>query len=154
MALSIYLIDDLGEIGEYAGFLNAHATSLPKFQVRIFTHYAALQQAIAQSTPDFILADMRFDTIPTSQLHGDIDALALSEAFGGNRQRAEAQIRGMQGLLICRALREDGYTKPIILFASLPQHVAEHVTRTLAPLQIIQGLILSDVKRALQEQKC
>ena len=87
---------------------------------------------------------------PRGELYGDIDGLAQTEAFGGNVGRAEAQVRGMQGLLICRALRQSGFQNPIILFASLAQNITDHLRLTLAPIHVIEGLILRDVKAVLE----
>lgn len=147
----MYLVDDLGESGEYAGFLNAHRGVLPSFELRIFTHYQALLDAVKSQMPDILLADMRFDSTPCHELYGDIDGLAQTEAFGGNVERAESQVRGIQGLLICRALRENGFTKPIILFSSLPSYTVNQITQTLSPIYIIEGLILRDVKAVLHQ---
>lgn len=149
--MKLYLIDDRGETGEYADFLNAHRESLPEFELEVFTHFASLLEAVRREMPGAILADMRFDMIPADELYGDIDALANTEQFCGNRDRAEAQIRGMQGLLVCRALREQQVRVPMILFASLAPGVEANVKRQLAPIRIIEGLILSDVREALCE---
>ena len=100
--MRIYLIDDLGENGEYAGFLNTYRTELPPFELFVFDHYSSLKCAIDAQQPDVILADMRFDTTPIDKLYGDIEGLANSLAFCGNYASAEAHVRGMQGLLICR----------------------------------------------------
>ena len=147
----IYLVDDRGIEGEYADFLCAHAQSLIAFELEVFTHWTALCQAIEQRKPDVILADMRFDMIPREELYGDIEGLANTERFCGNLARAEAQVRGMQGLLICRALREIKCHIPIILFASIEPAIEQQITRTLAPLKVIKGLILADVRKALRE---
>ncbi|MBQ1924699.1 MAG: hypothetical protein II767_03055 [Proteobacteria bacterium] len=149
--MKLYLIDDRGSTGEYADFLNAHRESLPAFELEVFTHYSPLLDAVNRQMPSAILADMRFDMIPAEELYGDIDALANTEQFCGNRDRAEAQIRGMQGLLVCRLLRERQVRVPEILFASLPPQIAANVTRSLAPIRIIEGLILNDVREALRE---
>ena len=147
--MRIYIVDDRGNHGEYADFLEAHRASLPEFSLSVFTHWSALYDAVCAQPPSAIIADMRFDEIPREELYGDIAGLA--EKFGGNEERAEAQVRGMQGLLICRALREHGVRVPIILFASLAPNVATQVSRTLAPIRIIEGLILQDVRAALRE---
>lgn len=149
--MRLYLVDDRGKTGEYADFLHAHAESLPSFELEVFTHWQTLFDAINEQPPAAVLADMRFDEIPTSELYGDIEALANSERFGGNVERAETQIRGMQGLLICRALREHGVRVPIILFASLAPQILKNITQTLAPITVIEGLILTDVRKALRD---
>lgn len=41
--MRIYLIDDLGENGEYAGFLNTYRTELPPFELFVFDHYSSLK---------------------------------------------------------------------------------------------------------------
>lgn len=147
----IYLVDDRGVQGEYADFLHAHAQSLISFELKVFTHWAALYQAIEQQKPDVILADMRFDMIPKEELYGDIEGLAATEQFCGNLERAEAQVRGMQGLLICRALREHKIATPIILFASIAPAIERQISSSLAPIKVIQGLILADVRQTLRE---
>lgn len=145
----IYLVDDRGKTGEYAGFLQAHKDSLPKFELQVFTHWAALKAAIDTRKPNVIFADMRFDETPLDALYGDIDALANTDRFCGNKDRAEAQIRGMQGLIICRALREHGISTPILLFASLAPQVATHATQALAPMSIVEGLRIAVVREFL-----
>lgn len=97
---------------------------------------------------------MRFDTTPIDKLYGDIEGLANSLAFCGNYASAEAHVRGMQGLLICRELRMAGVKAPIILFASLPPNVAQNINTTLAPFTLIEGLILRDVKKTLEGMTC
>ena len=99
--------------------------------------------------PDLIILDMRFDEITRDQLYGDIEALANTEHFCGNTERAEAQVRGMQGLLISRAIREHNIQVPIILFASLAPNVEKHVMETLRPISIIKGLILDEIIKAI-----
>ena len=145
----IYIVDDRGVHGEYADFLNAHQSCLPAFELEVFTHWSALYEAIQKKMPSLIVADMRFDESPREELYGDIEGLA--ERFCGNVERAEAQVRGMQGMLICRALREHGVKQPIILFASIAPNVSAQLTRTLAPLRVIEGLMLDEVRSALRE---
>jgi FixJ family two-component response regulator len=147
----IYIVDDRGIHGEYAEFLHAHKDSLPAFELEVFTHWQTLYEAILNKRPSAILADMRFDAIDRSELYGDIEGLANTDRFCGNTERAEAQIRSMQGMLICRALREHQITVPIILFASLAPAIQKNVTQTLQPIRIIEGLILHDVRDALRE---
>ena len=147
----IYIVDDRGIHGEYVEFLHAYSGRLPSFETEVFTHWQALYEAISRRQPDVVMADMRFDATPSDELYGDIDGLAQTSQFGGNRDRAEAQIRGMQGLLICRALREHQIRVPIILFASLPAQSVQNVQRMLQPIRVIEGLILNDVRDALRE---
>ena len=147
----IYLVDDRGANGEYAEFLHAHRDSLPKFSLEVFTCWNDLLAAIRHQLPGVILADMRFDLIPTESLYGDIDGLANTDRFCGNRERAEAQIRGMQGLIICRALRENNITVPIILFASLAPQIKANISKSLAPIRIIEGLMINEVRSSLRE---
>lgn len=147
----IYLVDDRGANGEYAEFLYAHRESLPKYSLEVFTCWSELLEAIHRQSPGVILADMRFDLIPTECLYGDIDALANTDRFCGNKERAEAQIRGMQGLIICRALRENNISVPIILFASLAPQIKSNVSKSLAPIRIIEGLMINEVRASLRE---
>ncbi len=149
--MKLYLVDDRGIHGEYADFLHAHSESLPAFQLEVFTHWQALFNAINQQIPTAVLADMRFDAIPKEELYGDIEGLANTERFCGNIERAEAQVRGMQGMLICRALREHQIRVPIILFASLAPQIKKNITQSLAPITVIEGLILNDVRKALRD---
>ena len=149
--MRFYLVDDRGINGEYAAFLHTYRDRFPAYSLDVFTHWDALYTAIGNHAPDLILADMRFDEIPREQLYGDIEALANSERFCGNTERAEAQVRGMQGLLISRALREHQIHTPIILFASLKPSVAANILETLAPIRIIEGLILDEIVKAFGE---
>ncbi len=113
-----------------------------------------LQPVLQTQKPNLFLLDMRFEKTPVEQLYGDIDAIANNQVFCGNRSRAEAMLRSMQGLLIAKALRNQ-YKIPIILFASLEREQRKRAQIQLAPIQIIEGLILSDVKNALAwAQQC
>ncbi len=145
----LYLIDDRGARGEYANFITAYEAQLPPLKFEVFTHWSALWDAISKKAPDGLLADMRFDETPLSQLYGDIDALADTDQFCGNRERAEAQIRGMQGLLIIRALRERGCEVPAILFAPFPDPIRNRIMAQTLHLTIIDGLIFNDIKTVL-----
>ena len=145
----IYLIDDRGQDSEYQAFIHAYRAQLPAYSMKVFTHWNEMYQAISEQKPDLILADMRFDLIPSEQLYGDIQSLAQSDHFGGNVERAEIQVRGIQGLLICRALRDHHIDTPIILFASLTEAVTRNALNTLAPICIIKGLILDEIIQAL-----
>ncbi len=149
--MRIYLVDDRGINGEYAAFWHTYKDRFPVFTLDVFTHWASLYQAIQDALPDLIIADMRFDEIHRDQLYGDIEALANSERFCGNRERAETQIRGMQGLLICRALREHQIHTPIILFATLQPQIVANIVQTLAPIRIIKGLILDQILAAYND---
>ena len=149
--MRIYLVDDRGRDGEYMAFIHAYHSLLPEYTMEVFTHWQPLFDAIQHEPPDLILADMRFDLVTREQLYGDIEALANSEHFGGNTERAEAQVRGMQGLLVCRALRENCVQIPIILFASLAPNVEQNVVQKLAPIRIIKGLILEEILQAMRE---
>jgi len=146
----VYLVDDRGPRGEYASFLNAYAQALPHMTLAVYTHWATLFEAIQVERPACLLADMRFDETPAEKLYGDIVALANTEQFCGNLERAEAQIRGMQGLIIIRALRERGIDVPAILFAPFSQDVRARILTQLAPIQIIDGLVFREVQTALK----
>ena len=149
--MRIYLIDDRGQNGEYMAFIHAYRAQMPEYRMDVFTHWQPMLAALQIETPDLILADMRFDLVTREQLYGDIDALANSDHFCGNYERAEAQVRGMQGLLISRALRERHFQTPIILFASLAENVKSNVMRQLAPIRIIEGLNLDEILQAMRE---
>ena len=145
----IYLIDDRGPKGEYANFLQAYAGELPALELKVFTHWQALIDAIAERSPDGILADMRFDETPREELYGDIEALANTDQFCGNIARAESQIRGMQGLLILRALRERHIMVQAILFAPFAENVRRRITAQTPNLTIIDGLRLEPIREPL-----
>lgn len=145
----IYLIDDRGPKGEYANFLQAYAGELPALELKVFTHWQALIDAIAERSPDGILADMRFDETPREELYGDIEALANTDQFCGNIARAESQIRGMQGLLILRALRERHIMVQAILFAPFAENVRRRITAQTPNLTIIDGLRLEPIRETL-----
>ena len=145
----IYLIDDRGQDSEYKAFIHAYRAQFPAYTMEVFTHWNEMYNAIERQKPDLFLSDMRFDLIHPEQLYGDIQGLAQSDHFGGNIERAETQVRGLQGLLICRALRDHHINTPIILFASLAENVANNAIRTLAPICIIKGLILDEILQAM-----
>jgi len=147
--MRIYLIDDRGSRGEYANFLQAYVQELPPLQLSVFTHWAQLFDALQTSLPDGILADMRFDETPRELLYGDIEALANTDQFCGNLTRAEAQIRGMQGLLILRALREKNINIPAILFAPFADNVRTRIMAQTPNLTIIDGLRFDLVRATL-----
>ena len=145
----IYLIDDRGPKGEYANFLQAYAGELPALELKVFTHWQALIDAIAERSPDGIFADMRLDETPREELYGDIEALANTDQFCGNIARAESQIRGMQGLLILRALRERHIMVQAILFAPFAENVRRRITAQTPNLTIIDGLRLEPIRETL-----
>ncbi len=147
----IYLVDDRGARGEYANFIQAYSVLLPPIELCVFTHWEALYSAVESRRPDGLLADMRFDETPTDQLYGDIGALANTDQFCGNRARAEAQVRGMQGLMIVRALRERGVDVPAILFAPFPENVRARIIAQTPNLDIIEGLRFEAVKAVLEQ---
>lgn len=150
-SMLVYLVDDRGSRGEYANFLHAYVNRLPRFELQVFTHWASLLAALNASKPDCILVDMRFDETPREQLYGDIEALANTDQFCGNLEGAEAQIRGMQGLLIVRAIRDHGSTSPIVLFGNLPSTIRAQVIAKAAPLDVLEGLIFDELRVVLEK---
>ena len=144
-----FLIDDRGPAGEYAHFLKAHREQLPLLELRVFSSWAAVTGPLAESPPQLVLLDMHFDDGPIEDLCGDIEALAASERFGGDRARAEAQMRRHQGVFMVQALRDGDFAGPIILFGSLPKAQAERLLERYAPLKIVEGLIFEAVRESL-----
>ncbi len=63
--------------------------------------------------PDLVYLDMRFDRIPDGELIGDF--VQLTGRFNGDASRARRFQQDNQGLFILKALREAGFTKPVIL---------------------------------------
>ncbi len=70
-------------------------------------------QLIAQRRPDLVYLDMRFDRTPEEVLLGNL--VELSARFNGDVARARRFQQDNQGLFVLRALREYGYTGPVIL---------------------------------------
>jgi hypothetical protein len=56
---------------------------------------------------------MRFDRTPVDELLGDM--IQLTGRFNGDTARARRFQQDNQGLFILRALRESGFSKPVIL---------------------------------------
>ena len=93
---------------------------------------------------------MRFDDGPVDRLAGDLDALTRSARFGGDAQRAEAQLRGLQGVFLLQSLRDEAhYAGPIILFGTLPKAQSDRLLLRYAPLRILDGLLFEGVREAL-----
>ncbi len=63
--------------------------------------------------PDVVYLDMRFDRTPVEALLGDF--VQLTGRFNGDMGRARRFQEDNQGLFILRALRESGYSRPVIL---------------------------------------
>lgn len=144
------LVDDRGASGEYAHFLEAHQEHLPALELEVLSNWRELEPRLAASTPDLILLDMRFDTGSAEGLAGDLDALAQSARFGGDRQRAEAQLRKMQGVFLLQALRGAGFAGPVILFGSLPSSQAARLVQRYSPLRLVEGLLYEGVRKSLE----
>ena len=72
----------------------------------------ACHMAMEQPT-DLVYLDMRFDRIPEEQLLGS--RVELVARFNGDVARARRFQQDNQGLFILRALRESGFTGPVIL---------------------------------------
>jgi len=74
---------------------------------------AEASRQIAQARPDLVYLDMRFDRTPESALLGSM--VELSARFNGDVGRARRFQQDNQGLFILRALRESGFSGPVIL---------------------------------------
>lgn len=70
-------------------------------------------EMLAESLPDLVYLDMRFDRTPIEALLGDM--VQLTGRFNGDIGRARRFQQDNQGLFILRALRDAGYTRPVIL---------------------------------------
>jgi CheY-like chemotaxis protein len=144
------VVDDRGAQGEYAHFLKAHHNRLPPLTLDVYTSWRAFTASLAAATPDLILLDMRFDDGPVEHLAGDLDALTRSARFSGDRARAEAQLRGIQGVFILQALRDDRHLRaPVILFGTLPKVQSDRLLERYGPLRILDGLLFEGVREAL-----
>lgn len=148
-----FLVDDRGSAGEYAHFLEAHREQLPALELKVFSSWLAVSGPLEESPPELVLLDMHFDDGPVEGLCGDIEALAASPRFGGDRARAEAQMRRHQGVFMVQALREGEFEGPIILFGSLPKAQKERLLERYAPLKIVEGLIFEAVRESLSWAK-
>jgi len=67
----------------------------------------------ADRRPDLVYLDMRFDRTPEDQLLGNM--VELTARFNGDMTRARRFQQDYQGLFVLRALRDVGYTGPVIL---------------------------------------
>lgn len=146
-----YLVDDRGAGGEYAHFLAAHGDRLPGIELQVLTNWSQLVAQLEVLEPHLILLDMHFDEGPAEALCGDLETLSNSARFSGDRERAEAQLRRMQGVFIVQALRENaGYRGPIILFGTLPRPQSDRLLEKYAPLRIVEGLLFEGVRESLE----
>lgn len=145
-----YLVDDRGADGEYAHFLKAHGDRLPEVELHVLSNWTQLQEHLALQPPHLVLLDMHFDEGPAEALCGDLDTLSTSARFSGDRDRAEAQLRRLQGVFIAQALRETGYEGPIVLFGTLPRQQSDRMLEKYGPLRIVEGLIFEGVREALE----
>lgn len=146
----VYLVDDRGARGEYAHFLKAYAQQLPPLDFVVFTHWVALREALLEQLPCAILLDMRFDETPPSLLLGSPEASSDDASLPPDPALAQTQIRENQGILILRAIRHLGVQVPIVLFATLPEKQQQRMLNIANPLVIIDGLILNELRAALQ----
>jgi len=147
--MNTILVDDRGPKGEYAYFLRAHRERLPPLELDVLTNWRDLEAQLAVQHPELVLLDMRFDDGRVEDFAGDLDALARSARFAGDRQRAEAQLRRVQGVFLLQALRQSRFQGPIILFGTLPEQQSTRLCQRLAPLIILEGLLFEGVREAL-----
>jgi len=145
-----YLVDDRGPGGEYAHFLRAHRERLPDIELQVFSNWEELERLIDAERPELVLLDMHFDDGPVEALCGDLDKLSESARFAGDRDRAEAQLRRVQGVFIVQALRDAGFAGPIVLFGTLPAPQSERLIERFGPLMIVEGLLFEGVRKALK----
>ncbi len=68
---------------------------------------------IAERTPDLVYLDMRFDRTPEEELLGSM--VDLTARFNGDMARARRFQQDNQGLFVLRAVRDAGFTGPVIL---------------------------------------
>jgi len=99
--------------------------------------------------PELLLLDMQFDEGEADTLCGDLESLAQSVRFGGDRERALAQLRRFQGVFLAQCARKLAFGGPIVLFGTLPSQQAERLVATQAPLRILEGLLFEPVREAL-----
>jgi hypothetical protein len=144
------VVDDRGMQGEYVHFLKAHRERLPPLSLDVHTSWRSFTASLSVQMPDLVLLDMRFDDGPVDQLAGDVEALTRSARFGGDRARAEAQIRGLQGVFILQALRDEVSLRvPVILFGTLPKVQSDRLLERYGPVRILDGLLFEGVREAL-----
>ena len=68
---------------------------------------------VREQVPDLVYLDMRFDRTPEGELLGNM--VELVARFNGDVARARRFQQDNQGLFVLRALRETGFTGPVIL---------------------------------------
>ena len=68
---------------------------------------------VREHAPDLVYLDMRFDRTPEGELLGNM--VELVARFNGDVARARRFQQDNQGLFVLRALRETGFTGPVIL---------------------------------------
>ena len=102
--------------------------------------FAEARAALARPAAGLLL-DLDFRRTPPEQLV-DESGHARAGLGAGERQRLAA----VQGLLVLRALRAQGLTTPVLLFADLDDagQVA-HLQSTLAPVEVLSSRIGLDV---------
>lgn len=71
------------------------------------------QQMIVERRPDLVYLDMRFDRIPVADLLGSV--VELTARFNSDAARARQFQQYNQGLFILHAIRDAGFTGPVIL---------------------------------------
>ncbi len=97
---------------------NEYLTNLTTFVAEGIEYVQAQSGAVAcdlvrADAPDLVYLDMRFDRTPPGDLLGDM--VSLTARFNGDAARARRFQQDNQGLFILRALREAGFTGPVIL---------------------------------------
>lgn len=68
---------------------------------------------IGERAPDLVYLDMRFDRTPEEELLGSM--VELTARFNGDVARARRFQQDNQGLFVLRALRQAGFSGPVIL---------------------------------------
>lgn len=93
--------------------------------------------ALAEGGWDAVFLDMRFDRVPDEDLLGDLEATA--DRFNGDPAQARLFLQDHQGNFVLAALREQGFTVPVLIsydFEGEPRRW-QHLTARFSPVDYL-----------------
>ncbi len=104
--------------------------------------------ALAAEPADGFLLDLRFERSPSTDLVGDVDALA-ERRFGGSRDRASAYVREQQGALVLAALRDAGHGAPAVFVHDFPAQRLANLRKLYGRVEAVPGFDARRIAEAL-----
>lgn len=139
----LLVIEDGEEYEQFARLFLSDA-----FEIRAAHSAAEALAALTADPADVFLLDLRFDRAPTDTLVGDVEALA-ERRFGGDRDRAVAQLMEQQGTLILAALREAGHHGRAVFVHDFPARRLANLRKLYGDVAAVTGFDAGALRGAL-----